>query len=312
MERVSGLPVGDVELLKEHGVNLERLAHRGVRVFYTQVFRDNLFHADMHPGNILVDASDPDEPTFIALDFGIVASLTPKDLYYISENFLALFNQDYRRVGELHIQAGWLPQDTRMDELEAAVRTVGEPMFARPLNEISIGELLFKLFRVAHRFKLTLQPQLIMLQKTLLNIEGLGRELYPELDIWAVAKPELEIILKEKRSFENVSRELKERLPIWLAQAPEIPGLIRDYLRKATRGELETKITSDDLAAIREEHRVAHQKTIHTLAAGSFVISGSLLMALETGPWYFLGLSVTGLTTIAIGAWLFSRARRDH
>ncbi len=308
MERVSGLPVGDIDLLKEKGVNLEKLARRGVRVFYTQVFRDNLFHADMHPGNILIDASNPDDPTIIALDFGIVASLTPKDLYYISENFMALFNQDYRRVSELHIEAGWLPADTRMDELEAAVRTVGEPMFSRPLNEISFGELLFKLFKVAHRFHLTVQPQLIMLQKTLLNIEGLGRELYPELDIWAVAKPELETILREKHSVEHATQELRSRLPAWLAQAPEMPGLIHDYLLKASRGQLVTRIESEDLAALKYAHQVSHRKILLALAAGSFLISGTLLTAMQTGPWFWWGLSSPGLVLLTLGGWLFTRA----
>jgi ubiquinone biosynthesis protein len=312
MERVSGLPIGNIELLREKGVNLEKLARRGVKVFYTQVFRDNLFHADMHPGNILVDASDPDDPTFISLDFGIVASLTPKDLYYISENFMALFNQDYRRVGELHIEAGWLPADTRIDELEAAVRTVGEPMFSRPLNEISFGELLFKLFRVAHRFHLNLQPQLIMLQKTLLNIEGLGRELFPEIDVWAVAKPELETILREKHSVEHAAKDLRERLPAWLARAPDMPGLIHDYLVKASTGQLVTRIASEDLAAIREEHKYSHRKTILTLAAGAFVISGSFLTAMETGPWYLWGLSAPGIAMVAIGALLFLRALKTR
>lgn len=308
MERVSGLPVGDIELLREKGVDLEKLARRCVRVFYTQVFRDNLFHADMHPGNILVDASNPDDPTFIAMDFGIVASLTPKDLYYISENFMALFNQDYRRVGELHIEAGWLPADTRIDELEAAVRTVGESMFARPLNEISFGELLFRLFKVAHRFHLTVQPQLIMLQKTLLNIEGLGRALHPELDIWAVAKPELETILREKHSIERVVKDLKTRLPGWLALAPELPELIHDYLDKASKGQAITQIASNDLAAIRNEHKISHRKMIQTLAASAFVISGALLTAMETGPWYILELSAPGMIMIALGGWLFTRA----
>ena len=198
LERVSGIPVNDLDALRNAGVDLPKLAKRGIKVFYTQVFRDNLFHADMHPGNILVDASDPANASFIAMDFGIVASLTPKDLYYIAENFIALFNRDYFRVAKLHVDAGWVPPDTRLDEMEAAVRSVGEPNFTRPLNEISFGKLLMKLFQVARRFNLQIQPQLIMLQKTLLNIEGLGRQLYPDLDIWAVAKPELEAIMREK------------------------------------------------------------------------------------------------------------------
>jgi len=310
MERVSGLPVGDMEALKKSGVNLERLARRGMRVFYTQVFRDNLFHADMHPGNILVDASNPDEPTFIALDFGIVASLTPKDLYYISENFIALFNQEYRRVAELHIEAGWIPQGTRLDELEAAVRTVGEPMFTRALNEISFGELLFKLFKVAHRFHLNIQPQLIMLQKTLLNVEGIGRQLYPELDLWAEAKLELEAILREKHSVEHAAQDLRSRLPAWLSQAPEMPGLIHDYLVKAVNGEQRTHITSKDLAALRQEHERYHNRTLVGLAGAASVLAGTLFAVTETGPWFLWGYSAPGVVLLGLGAWLFVRALR--
>jgi ubiquinone biosynthesis protein len=308
MERVSGIGVGDLETLRARGVNLERLALRGVRVFYTQVFRDNLFHADMHPGNILVDASDPEDPTFIALDFGIVASLTPKDLYYISENFMALFNRDYLRVAQLHIDAGWIPDDTRIDELEAAIRAVGEPNFTRPLNEISFGELLFKIFKVARRFKLHIQPQLIMLQKTLLNIEGLGRQLYPELDIWAVAKPELEAILREKHGVDRAARELRDRLPGWLSQAPEMPGLIHDYLEKAAKGQLVTRIASEDLARLRAEHELSHRKTLQVLAGGALGIAGAILVAMESGPWFLWGYSGVGLALFAACAWLVGRA----
>jgi ubiquinone biosynthesis protein len=310
MERVHGIPVGDIEKLREKGVNLERLSRRGIRVFYTQVFRDNLFHADMHPGNILVDASKPDDPTFIALDFGIVASLTPKDLHYITENFMALFSRDYRRVAQLHVDAGWVPADTRVDELEAACRTVGEPSFTRPLNEVSFGELLFKLFQVARRFHLTIQPQLIMLQKTLLNIEGLGRELYPELDIWAVAKPELEAIMREKYSVEHAAQDLRERLPAWLAKAPEMPGLLHDYLRMATSGQLQTGITSADLSALRREHADSHRRTLRSLAAGGLLISGSLLIPTDIGPWILWGVPVPALGLLALGGWLLFRSLR--
>ena len=174
------------------------MAEKGLKLFYTQVFRDNFFHADMHPGNIRVDTTNPDDATYIALDFGIVGSLSPVDLYYIGENFLAIFNRDYRRVAELHVEAGWVPADTRIDEMEAAARTVCEPSFTRPLEEVSFAELLMDLFDVARRFKLTIQPQLIMLQKTLLNIEGMGRDLYPKINIWDVAKPELERIFRER------------------------------------------------------------------------------------------------------------------
>jgi len=310
MERVSGLPVGDIEGLRKHGVNLKKLARRGVRVFYTQVFRDNLFHADLHPGNILVDASDPEDPTYIAMDFGIVASLSPEDLYYIAENFRALFNQDYRRVAALHIDAGWVPEDTRLDELEAAVRTVGEPNFTRPLNEVSFGKVLFDLFHVAHHFQLTLQPQLLMLQKTLLNVEGLARQLDPELDIWGVAKPELEAILREKHNIENVSHDFRERLPGWLAQAPEIPGLVHDFLVKANNGQLLARTASEDATKSRQEQRVSRRKVLQVLAGGFLSIPGAILTAMETGPWFLWGYSVVGMAFLAVGGWLIFRALR--
>ncbi len=310
MERVSGLPVGDIEGLREHGVNLKKLARRGIRIFYTQVFRDNLFHADMHPGNILVDASNPDDPSFIAMDFGIVASLSTKDLYYIAENFKALFNQDYRRVAALHIDAGWVPESTRLDELEAAVRTVGEPNFTRPLNEVSFGKLLFDLFQVAHRFQLTLQPQLLMLQKTLLNIEGLGRQLDPELDIWSVAKPELETILRERHNLESISQELRERLPGWLAKAPEVPGLVHDFLVKANSGQLLTRTASEDAARSRQEQQIARRKVLQALAGGSLSIPGAILIAMETGPWFVWGYSTPGIVLLALGGWQIFKALR--
>src|SRR5690625_3672727 len=180
MEHVRGVPAGDIEQLKARGVDLGRLARRCIRIFYGQVFRDNLFHADMHPGNLLVDVSRPDDPGWIALDFGIVESLTPTDLYYIGENFLAILNRDFRRVAELHVEAGWVPADTRIDELTAAARTVGEPNFTRPLEEVSFAEMVMELFSVARQFKLTLQPQLIMLQNTLLNIRSEERRVEKE------------------------------------------------------------------------------------------------------------------------------------
>jgi len=311
MERVSGLPVGDIEGLREQGVNLKKLARRSVRIFYTQVFRDNLFHADMHPGNILVDATNPDDPTFIAMDFGIVASLSPKDLYYISENFVALFNQDYRGVATLHIEAGWVPANTRVDELEAAVRTVGEPNFTRPLNEVSFGKLLFDLFSVARRFQLTIQPQLLMLQKTLLNIEGLGRQLDPELDIWSVAKPELDAILREKNSPDKIIHELRERLPRWLAQAPEIRGLVHNTLIRINNEQHAKNIAAEDASNPGREQALSRHKTLQVLAGGSLSIPGAILTAMETGPWFLWGYSVPGLALLAAGGWLVFKSLRS-
>jgi len=309
MERVAGIPVNDIQGLKAAGVNLEKLAKRGIRVFYTQVFRDNLFHADMHPGNILIDASDPEDPSFIALDFGIVASLTPEDLYYISENFLAMFNRNYNRVAQLHIDAGWVPPETRVYELEAAVRAVGEPSFSRPLNEVSFGQLMLKLFQVAYRFDLNIQPQLIMLQKTLLNIEGLGRELYPDLDVLAASKPELEAILREKHGLDQAAKDLRERLPGWLSKAPDMPGLLHDYLKQATTGHLTSRLASADLAQLRGDLSQSRHRTQRTLAGSAVLLSGAVLTGLEAGPWQWFGMSSIGLAAVALGGWMLIRSK---
>jgi ubiquinone biosynthesis protein len=310
MERIHGIPISDIDGLRAAGVDLEKLAKTGIRVFYTQVFRDNLFHADMHPGNIFVDASDPANPSFIALDFGIVASLTQKDLYYISENFLALFNRDYYRVAYLHWEAGWVPPDTRLEELEASVRAVGEPNFARSLNQISFGELMLRLFQVAYRFKLNIQPQLIMLQKTLLNIEGLGRDLYPELDVLATSKPELERILREKHGLDRAARDLRERLPGWLSKAPEMPGLLHDYLKQATEGRLVHRIDPRDLEQLRRQESDASRRSVQATSGGALFFSGALLTGLQTGPWFLAGLSVPGLALMVLGGLLLARAHR--
>lgn len=312
MERVSGVPVNDIRRLKELGVNLERLAKRGIRVFYTQVFRDNLFHADMHPGNILIDVTHPEDASFIALDFGIVASLTPKDLHYIAENFVALFNRDYFRVAQLHIDAGWIPRDTRVDELESAVRAVGEPNFGRPLNEVSFGQLMLQLFQVAYRFKLNIQPQLIMLQKTLLNIEGLGRDLYPGLDVLAVSKPELEAILRDKHGLDRAAQDLRERLPGWLGKAPEMPGLLHDYLRQATTGQLRSQIASNDLERLHDDLRRSRQGTLGAISGSGLLLSGAILTGLDAGPWHWLGFSTIGLVALVLGGWMLARAYRRY
>ncbi|HKJ18574.1 MAG TPA: ubiquinone biosynthesis regulatory protein kinase UbiB [Xanthomonadales bacterium] len=309
LERVTGIPVNNIDALRDAGVNLPRLARLGIKLFYTQVFRDNLFHADMHPGNILVDVRDPANASFIAMDFGIVASLTPKDLYYIAENFKALFDRDYFRVAQLHVDAGWVPADTRVDEMEAAVRSVGEPNFTRPLNEISFGKLLLKLFQVARRFNLQIQPQLIMLQKTLLNIEGLGRQLHPDLDIWAVAKPELEAIMREKHGLDKTAARFADRFPGWVGQAPEMPGLIHEYLRQATTGQLTTKLESRDLDSLRRLNAEGERKRTRRVAGGSFVIAGAMIVASQSGNLSIAGYSAPGLIMMAIGAVLLWRSR---
>ncbi|TVS10234.1 MAG: 2-polyprenylphenol 6-hydroxylase [Wenzhouxiangella sp.] len=300
MERVSGVPVRDTRELKRRGVNMAKLAERSVRLFYIQVFRDNLFHADMHPGNILVDASDPDEPTLILLDFGIVASLTPSDLYYIGDNFLAVFNRDYRRVAELHIEAGWIPPDTRIDQLEAATRTVCEPAFTRPLEDVSFAETVLNLFQAARRFKLTLQPQLIMLQKTLLNIEGMGRELYPGLDIWQVAKDELEGIYRERYGLPRTAERITRQLPGLLARSPEVPHMLFEALKLASAGKLRTRIDSEDLERLGSQVGRHNRRLPSAILAAGFLITGAVLAGYEIGP-LLSDYSAPGLLSLTIG-----------
>jgi ubiquinone biosynthesis protein len=231
IERIRGIPIGDVEALRACGADIRRLAENGVDIFFTQVFRHNFFHADMHPGNIFVDVRDPARPRYLAVDFGIVGTLSARDQQYLAENFLAFFERDYRRVADLHIDSGWVPPQTRADELEAAVRAVCEPIFDRPLKDISFGLVLLRLFETARRFDMQVQPQLVLLQKTLLNIEGLGRQLYPELDLWRTAKPILEQWMHERM---DVTAHLKRIYANWPRISSDLmlaPGLLHRWLR---------------------------------------------------------------------------------
>ena len=220
MERIDGVPVTDIEALKAQGTNMKLLAERGVETFFTQVFRDSFFHADMHPGNIFVSKASPADPKYIGVDCGIVGSLTPEDQSYLARNLLAFFRRDYRMVAQLHIDSGWVPADTRVNELEAGIRTVCEPIFEKPLAEISFGMVLLNLFQVARRFNMTVQPQLVLLQKTLLNIEGLGRQLYPQLDLWTTAQPFLEAWMHERVAPQGVIKRLHNNMPELIEKAP--------------------------------------------------------------------------------------------
>ncbi|MBW8850353.1 MAG: ubiquinone biosynthesis regulatory protein kinase UbiB [Xanthomonadales bacterium] len=285
LERVYGIPSDDVAALDAAGIDRKALAAKGVRVFYTQVFRDNFFHADAHAGNIWVD-TDParrDNPRFIAIDFGIVGQLSSEDQYYLAENFMAIFNRDYRRIAELHVQAGWMPATTRIDELEAAARAVCEPYFTRPLSEISLAEVLVKLFRTAQKYELTLQPQLILLQKTLLNIEGVGRQLDPQLDIWAVAKPVLEKILVERYSPARLASEFRKRLPELVTRAPEMPKLLHDWLSQQTTGRHELGMRSEDLADLADTVRAMQRRIVSAILGTGLLIVAAVLYALEAG-----------------------------
>lgn len=232
MERIYGIPVSDREALEANGTDLKLLAERGVEVFFTQVFRDSFFHADMHPGNVFVSYDHPHDPLWIGIDCGIVGTLNRADQRYLAENFLAFFNRDYRKVAELHVQSGWVPPDTKVEEFEAALRTVLEPIFAKPLIEISFGQVLLNLFNTARRFNMQVQPQLVLLQKTLLYVEGLGRQLYPQLDLWQTAKPYLERWMRQQLGPQAAWRSLQENAPFWLEKLPQLPDLLYDALQQ--------------------------------------------------------------------------------
>jgi ubiquinone biosynthesis protein len=233
MERMKGVPINQIDRLREAGVDIPKLARDGVTIFFTQVFRDGFFHADMHPGNIQVSLDPMTFGRYISLDFGIVGTLTEHDKEYLAQNFTAFFRRDYKRVAELHIESGWVPPSTRVDELESAIRSVCEPYFDRPLKEISLGMVLLRLFQTSRRFQVEIQPQLVLLQKTLLNIEGLGRQLDPELDLWNTAKPFLEKWMMEQIGPQKLLEQLKEQAPRYAKLLPELPRLLHDYLRQS-------------------------------------------------------------------------------
>lgn len=232
MERIYGIPVTNMAALNAQQTDLKKLAERGVEIFFTQVFNHNFFHADMHPGNIFVSTKNPQLPQYIAVDMAIVGSLTREDQYYLARNLLAMFRRDYRQVAELHVDSGWVPAYVRVEELEAAIRTVCEPIFEKPLKEISFAQVLLSLFRTARRFDMEVQPQLVLLQKTLLNIEGLGRQLYPDLDLWATAHPFLEHWIKQRFHPKNLWGELKRYAPDWMEKFPQVPNLVFNGLQQ--------------------------------------------------------------------------------
>ena len=235
MERIYGIPVSDIAALEAQGTNMKLLAERGVETFFTQVFRDSFFHADMHPGNVFVSYETPEDPRWIGIDCGIVGTLNREDKRYLAENLLAFFHRDYRKVAELHVDSGWVPSYVDVNDFEFAIRTVCDPIFEKPLAEISFGHVLVNLFATARKFDMTVQPQLVLLQKTLLYIEGLGRQLYPQLDLWDTAKPFLENWVKEQMGPQAVFSAVKQRAPFWAEKLPELPELVFDTLTKATK-----------------------------------------------------------------------------
>ncbi|MFP3873745.1 MAG: ubiquinone biosynthesis regulatory protein kinase UbiB [Thiohalophilus sp.] len=297
MERIDGIPIGNIEQLRQANIDLKALAEHGVEIFFTQVFRDSFFHADMHPGNIFVSK----EGQYLAVDFGIMGSLNPSDQRYLAENFHAFFNRDYRRVAQLHIDSGWIDRDTRIDEFESAIRTVCEPIFNKPLSQISFGHLLLRLFQTARRFNMEVQPQLVLLQKTLLNIEGLGRQLYPELDLWQTAKPFLERWIREQIGPKAFIKHLRINFPMWAERLPQIPNMLYDVLQQAKDGNLTVELQDRQMRQLRREMRRANRRTWSAIVGASLILSATILAALD-------GYAKTMLGNLPVFSWLLGGA----
>lgn len=300
-ERIYGIPISDMDALRAAGTNIKVLAENGVEIFFTQVFRHNFFHADMHPGNIFVQVDDPEYPKYAAVDFGIVGTLSPTDQRYLAENFLAFFDRDYHKIAKLHIDSGWVPAETRVDELEAAVRTVCEPIFNKPLSEISFAQVLVGLFETARRFNMEIQPQLILLEKTLFNIEGLGRELYPQLDLWKTAYPVLRRWMDEQVGGRAMLESIRVNLPQFREALRELPGALRHLSEQAANGSLRMNMHAPELRQIREQ-LAAQQKQRFLLGVGATAsISGTLVLSLATIPWLGWSLLAGGIVSIFAG-----------
>jgi len=307
MERVTGIPIGNIGELKRVGIDMRRLAHHGVEIFFTQAFRHGFFHADMHPGNIFVT---PDGQ-YRAVDFGIMGTLSERDKHYLAENFLAFFNRDYRAVAEAHVRAGWVHRDTRLEEFEGAIRAVCEPIFAKPIKDISFGRLLLRLFQTARRFNMEIQPQLVLLQKTLFNIEGLGRQLYPELDLWETAKPFLEKWMREQYGPRALFRTLRREIPRWARVLPEMPIAMFEVLQRTRQGDLSFSWRSGSLERLRVELRANHQRLLRAVTGGSLLVSAAIILAVGNGAMplvHILALFAAGVGVVFLAsAWPWRR-----
>lgn len=304
MERISGIPVADVDALRAQGTDMEKLAERGVEIFFTQVFRDSFFHADMHPGNIFVSRENPSDPQYIAVDFGIVGSLNAEDQSYLARNILAFFKRDYRQVAQLHIDSGWVPPNTNVQAFETAIRSVCEPIFEKPLKDISFGMVLLGLFQTARRFNMEVQPQLILLQKTLLNIEGLGRQLYPELDLWKTGKPFLENWMRERMGVKAVLKNLKQQAPDWIEKLPQIPQLVYDNLQQGRSAQQQHLENWESLQQSWEIRRRKSRRTL--LVAATLVVAASathpdVALQYQSMPWF-------SWVPVAVAWWIAWRA----
>ncbi|MGG2299760.1 ubiquinone biosynthesis regulatory protein kinase UbiB [Aeromonas veronii] len=304
MERIYGIPVSDIPALEANGTNMKLLAERGVEVFFTQVFRDSFFHADMHPGNIFVSYEHPENPLWIGIDCGIVGTLNREDKRYLAENFLAFFNRDYRRVAELHVESGWVPADTKVDEFEFAIRTVLEPIFEKPLSEISFGHVLLNLFNTARRFHMTVQPQLVLLQKTLLYVEGLGRQLYPQLDLWQTAKPFLENWMHEQVGPKSVLNAIKEKAPFWAEKLPELPELVYETLRQTRHQQRHF----DQMFAEFRRHSRRQGQARYLLGVGASLLLAGVFLLTQKQHIEWGQASLAGAAFCWLVGWLRTRS----
>jgi len=294
-ERIYGTPISDMKTLREAGANIQMLAENGVEIFFTQVFRHNFFHADMHPGNIFVITTDPEHPKYAAVDFGIVGTLSPEDQRYLAENFLAFFDRNYHRIAKLHLDSGWVPAGTRVDQLETAIRTVCEPIFNKPLAEISFAQLLMRLFRVAQRFDVEIQPQMILLHKTLFNIEGLGRQLYPQLDLWKTAHPVLKRWMDEQVGPRAILSDLRENLPQLRDAMRELPAIVNHLGEQAANGRIRFNVQSPELRQIQQQLTEQRRQRYWLAIAATALAAAAFAMMQDATPilaWSLLAAGV--------------------
>jgi ubiquinone biosynthesis protein len=305
LERIHGVQISNMKRLREVGADIRKLAENGVEIFFTQVFRHNFFHADMHPGNIFVLIENPAQPKYAAVDFGIVGTLDPRDQYYLAENFLAVFDRDYRKVATLHLESGWVPEGSRVDEMESAIRTVCEPIFNKPLKEISFGTVLLRLFEISRRFNVEIQPQLILLQKTLLNVEGLGRDLYPDLDVFKIAGPIMRDWQREKMSGRALVENARAQLPEIFTSLQALAPLVRSALQRAQDGRLRLAVEAPEINALRNEIRSTNRRRDKVTVASVVLLGGIVWLALAREPswagWVMIGAGI---------AWLIGEIRR--
>ena len=299
MERISGIPISDTDALRAAGIDLKRLGEAGVELFFTQVLRDNFFHADLHPGNLFVSPGPEGQPVIMVVDFGIMGSLSVHDQRYLAENFMAFFNKDYQRVAALHVESGWVPPETRVDEFEFAIRSVCEPLVDRPLRDISFGLLLLRLIQTARRFNMVILPQLILFQKTLVNIEGLGRQLYPDIDIWYTARPLLEKWMNERTGLRGLVRGTRDNVPHWLERLPEVPGQVIDLLERVRDGRIQLEWRTTEMDKLRSELRANSRRSTLTVIGSILTLAAVVLYGITGEP---ASIGDVPIVTLILGA----------